>query len=164
MPNGILPDQGIGAQLEYILKSSITGVLPWELWLWINDLEPDNTTVLEDITEATFGGYHRVTLQRSQWTSPTVNEGCATSYAGTVPIVWTVGTSSPQTIYGCAYVDRSSNLLRYIQRFDDGDIITTEIGMEFSLLPQYTLTSAACGATRRTRGTRAAERRRGIRR
>lgn len=162
MPAGILPDEGLGDQLEYILKRSIVGVLPWELVLFTNDIEPDNTTTWGEIEEATWYGYHRVSLDRSTWTTPTVLNGCATSTAGDVPIEWTVGAGEPQTNYGVAYLDQSSGLLRWIQRFEEGDIQETRPGMTVSLLPTYTLTSAECGGTGRARGLRAAQRRRGV--
>lgn len=164
MPPGILPNEGIGDQLGYILRADIPGVLPWELLLWVNDLEPDADTVYADLTEASFYGYHRVSLDRDVWTVPSVNDGCATSYAGDVPITWTVESTEPQTIYGVAYLDQSAGVLRYVQRFDDEDIQVTEPGLKLRLLPQYTLTSAACGGLTVARRSRAAERRKGMRR
>ena len=164
MPQGILPDQGIGDVLGYILSADIMGVLPWQLVLFVNDLTPDNSTTWDQLVEATWQGYNRVTLQRNGWTTPAVSEGCAVSYMGSTPYTWTVGIGSPQTNYGCAYYDQSSGVLRFVQRFDDGDIRPTTPGMKLSILPQFTLTSAACGMMTQARGSRAAQRRKGIRR
>jgi hypothetical protein len=148
MPAGSLPDEGIAAQLSYILSATISGVLPWQLMLFVNDLTPDATTILADLTEATWPGYSRVTLDRGTWTTPTVLAGCATSTYGTVPQTWYVGVlSSPVTNYGAAFVDASSSVLRWVQRFDDADIAPITTGGRFLYLPQYTLTSAACGSS-----------------
>ncbi len=162
MSNAVLPDEGIADQLMYLLSSDIMGVLPWDLMLWVNDIEPDNETVYADLIEAKFYGYHRVTLSRNNWQTPTVLDGCATSISGTAPIVWTVAPGRIETVYGVAYVDRLSKLIRYVQRFDDGDIRVTEPHAQLVLWPQYTLTSAACGNGRRARGMRAAQRRKGL--
>lgn len=145
MPDGILPDEGIGDQLEYIIRRAIMGVLPWELRLWVNDIEPDHETVLDDLQEATFYGYSRVTMGRDQWTVPVVNEGCAKSTWGVYPYQWNVTGGPVETVYGYAMVDVVEGVIRFIQRFDDEDITPIVIGEKVKLLPVYTLTSAACG-------------------
>jgi hypothetical protein len=145
MPAGLLPDEGIADQLYYILSAPIAGVLNWQLILWTNDYTPSFDTTFADLTEATWGGYSRMILDRSTWTPPDVNMGCATSTYGTDPISYTVTDGPEETNYGVAYLDPGSGVLRFVQRFDDADISPIEIGGQFSILPQYTLTSAACG-------------------
>jgi hypothetical protein len=146
MPSGILPDEGIGDQLSYLLSAPITGVLPWQLVLFVNDLTPSYDTVFSDLEEATWPGYSRQTLSRSNWTVPTVYEGCASSTWGVSPIVLYVGAVGSVTNYGCAYYDQSNDVLRWVQRFDDADIAPLIPGGQFQLLPVYTLTSADCAA------------------
>lgn len=146
MSAGILPDEGIAAQMQYILSADIVGVLPWELMIWTNDYEPDNSTTLADLVEASWYGYSRASLDRSLWTVPTVLDGCARSTWGTDPLVWTVGSSTPVVNHGVAYVDRMAGVLRWVQRFDDADLRPTELGMQVKILPVYTLTSAECGS------------------
>lgn len=145
MPDGILPDEGIGDQLEYILRASISGVLPWRLILWVNDVEPDADTELADLTEATFGGYSAVSLTRATWTVPVVDAGCATSTWGTDAIVWYVTSGPEETVYGYAMYDTTELVLRFVQRFEPDDIVPLQVGGRLLLLPTYTLTSAACG-------------------
>jgi len=94
MPDALLPDEGIGQQLECILQRTVSGVLPWNLMLWVNDIVPDTDIVLADLVEATFGGYSQVTLTRSDWTTPDVHDGCAHSTWMITPTVWNV-TSGP---------------------------------------------------------------------
>lgn len=144
MPDGILPDEGIGDQLEYILKRPIPGVLPWQLLLWVNDIEPDHETVLDDLEEATFSGYARVDVDRALWTTPEVDNGCATSTWQAYPTVWHVTGGPIETVYGYAMIDVVEGVIRFIQRFEDADIAPTVIGARLALLPRYTLTSAAC--------------------
>lgn len=146
MPAGLLPNEGIAAQLEYILKASISGVLPWELMFWVNDIEPDHDTVLADLQEATWSGYSRLTMDRANWTTPTVHDGCAHSTWGTEAVVWYVTGGPTETIYGYAYVDASAGVIRFVQRLDPEDIRPVEVGGKVLLLPAYTLTSAECPA------------------
>jgi hypothetical protein len=157
MPSAVLPDEGLADQLAYVLSAPIVGVLPWTLILWVNDLVPDHSTVLGDLVEATWPGYHRYVLDRSEWTVPVVSQGCVASTWGTVPLSWTVGVVAAPTInYGAAYVDLGSGVLRWVQRFDNADLNPLVSGSQWRLLPQYTLTSAACPVRtfRRPRGRR----------
>ena len=144
MPAGLIPDEGIGDVLEYILSRSVAGVLPWTLIFFVNDIVPDADTVLADLDEATWSGYTRLTLDRPTWTTPNVLSGCAHSTWGTVPQVWFVTGGPVETIYGYAYVDFTMGVLRFVQRLDDADIAPVEIGGKVSILPAYTLTSAEC--------------------
>lgn len=144
MPEGFLPDEGIGDQLEYILNRSIAGVLSWQLLFWVNDFVPTHAVTLADLVEASFSGYSRLTLDRSEWTTPTVHSGCAHSTWGTDAQVWYVTGGPVETIYGYAYLDVTTGKIRFIQRYDDADIEPISIGGKVTLLPAYTLTSAAC--------------------
>lgn len=145
MAAALLPDQGIADQLSWILSATISGVSNWQLVLWVNNYTPDNTTTLANLTEATWPGYSRVTLNRSSWTTPTVSAGCATSTYGTIPLVYYVGGVLPGVInYGMAFYDPAFAVLRWVQRFDTPDLVPLQPGGQFQILPQYTLTSASC--------------------
>lgn len=146
MAVGLLPDEGIGDQLAYLLSAPIPGVLPWQLIIWVNDIQPDADTVFDDLLEASWSGYSRLTLDRSTWTVPTVSNGCAVSTYGTVPLVYMPSGDLIETNYGAAYYDASKDVLRWIQRFEDGDIAPIVPGRSWSILPQYTLTSSTCGS------------------
>lgn len=144
MPDQLLPNEGIGDQLVYILSAPISGVLPWVLILFSNDIVPDADTVLADLVEATFPGYTPATLTRPDWTTPVVLSGCAHSTWGTTPITWFVTGPTTETIYGYAMCDLTLGVLRTVQRFDDADLTPLQPGGRISLLPEYTLTSAPC--------------------
>jgi hypothetical protein len=144
MPDGILPSEGLGDQLEYILKRSVSGVGPWVLKLWVNDLVPTEATVLADLVFASWGGYSPVTLTRPEWTVPVVDEGCAVSTWGEDALVWYVTSGPTETNYGYALVDDSAGVIRFIQRFEEEDIAPVAVGGRVTLLPRYSLTSCAC--------------------
>lgn len=159
MPGGILPDEGLGDQLEAIIGVPAGSSTNWQLLLFVNDVTPTCDTVLDDLEEATFEGYSRVQLDRSTWTTPAVSECCATSTYGTEPIKFFVEGQTDETVYGVAYVDPSKSVIRFAQRLDDADIAPLQDGGQFQILPQYTLTSANCSSSmakaRRARARRA---------
>lgn len=144
MPAGFIPDEGATIPLAAWLKDTSPILLPWKLVLWVNDITPTNTVVWGDLTEATFGGYSRVTLTRSTWTSPTLTDECVSSQWGSSPFVWMNTGSSTPTIYGWAMLDDIAGQLRFIQRFDSDDIGPLNPGGRFSLLPRITQTNAPC--------------------
>lgn len=144
MPNGILTNVGAPYPLRYWLQQTISGVIDWQMMIWVNDLVPDDDTVYSDLTEATWNGYNRVTLTRSLWTSPVVTDGCAVSTWGTDPYQWYVLGDPLDTPYGWAMIDPIATEIRWVQRFDDADIAPVELGGKFLLLPRITMTSAPC--------------------
>lgn len=145
MPEGLIPDEGIDNVLLRILDpAGRGGSATWRLIFFVNDLVPDANTVLASLLQATWGGYSFVTLMPGVWTTPTVEDGCAKSTYGTDALQWNVLNAMDQTNYGYALVDPGAGVIRFIQRFDDDDIAPLETGGSVLLLPQYTLTSAAC--------------------
>lgn len=144
MAAGLLPNEGIADQLAYILQKSISGVLPWQLRYFVNDIVPDADTVLDDLVEASFTGYTRLTMDRDLWVIGEPDAGCVHATFGTYAQVWYCTAGPVETIYGYAYVDASLGVIRFIQRFDDADIAPLEIGGRILLLPEYTFRSAEC--------------------
>lgn len=144
MPSGLIPDEGLSFPLQFWLQSAISGVFNWTMILWVNDYTPDHTTVLANLTEATWTGYTRVTLNRSQWSNPNVHSSCAQSQWGDTYYTWFVSGTEVQTNFGWAMVDYGVNQIRFVQRFDDSDINPIQIGGQFALWPTITMTSAPC--------------------
>jgi len=144
MPEGLIPNEGVGPTLLELLGAVAPGVLPWQMILWKNDYVPTVATTLANLVPCDFEGYAPAMLERDQWTTPTVNAGCAHSTWGTEPIVWDVQGGPLQTPYGYAYVDLGAGVLRFVQRFDDEDLEEIIIPGRVKVLPEYTLRSAAC--------------------
>lgn len=144
MPDGLLPNEGIGALLQYQIQSTISGVLPLRFVFFVNDLVPTATTVLADLVLSSFGGFTPFDLSRAEWTDPIVSGNCAVSTWGTDVLEWTFTSGPLETIYGYAYIDYAGHLLRFVQRFDDADIQTVVVGEKIRLLPRFSLTSCAC--------------------
>lgn len=144
MPAGLIPNEGIGAALQELLGATVPSILPWQMMFWKNNIVPDADTVLADLVESDWGGYVRLTLSRAGWTVPTVVNGCAHSTWGVDPVEWSVTGGPEQAVFGCAYVDLGAGVLRYVQRFDDEDIVSVIIPGLVKCLPEFTLTSAEC--------------------
>lgn len=145
MPAGLIPNEGLSLTLSELLgRETIITVVPWKLILWTNDYTPVAATTLANLVEATFGGYGRANLDRNLWGAPVVSGGCALSEWGDGPVEYIVSGPPYETIRGCAYLDTSYNVLRFVQRFDSADIKTVELGAVYKVPPQYTLTSAEC--------------------
>jgi len=144
MPNGIIPDESLDIPLVYWLKQPISGVGDWKLILWVNDYVPVAGTTMANLTEATWGGYSRITMTRSLWQSPVISAGCGTIQWGTSPWVYFVTGGPIQTNYGWAMLDEASGKVRWVQRFDPDDLDPIEIGGKFVFWPTITGTSAAC--------------------
>lgn len=149
----VAPNEGLPDQLAYIVKAPISGVLPWVLLLWLNaDLYPTDDTVYADLTEASFTGYSRVTVDRSLWTDPVLQADAAVTTWGTSPTQWTA-TGTPQTLYGWAMVTQISPVIRYIQRFPI-PIIAAD-GVPVGVLPRVTLsTVGSCSPAPLSSGAR----------
>lgn len=134
----VLPNEGLVDQLAYMVKEPISGVLPWQLRLWSNNLTPGQATVLADLTECTFTGYSRVTMTRSSWQNFEVITNRARAQWGSSATSWTC-TGSPQTVYGYAMVDTALGVIRGVERFDTPQVLAT--GGVLSVLPRYSYTT-----------------------
>lgn len=144
MAAGLIPTEGVGPTLLELLGAVPTPTLPWQMLLWQNDFLPTVAVTLVDLVECDFAGYNRLTLLRENWQTPTVSAGCAHSTWGTDPVVWDVVGGPVQTVFGYAYVEMLTGVLRFVQRFDDDDLTPILIPGTVSVLPEYTLTSAEC--------------------
>lgn len=141
MPNGIVPDEGLQRECLDILDNAGTAFSAWVILLWVNDYTPTEDTTLADLTEASFTGYSRRSLTASEWSVPVVAAHKATSTWGSAPLVWTNGNASAVTVYGCAYYDTLAGRLRFVERFDDADIVAVEPGGTIAVTPRFSLRS-----------------------
>lgn len=144
MPETIIPNEGIIQQHQDSLQIGISGRVPWRLMLFVNDIEPTVLTELADLTEASWGGYGRITITPADWTGFTAVDGCSHASWKTVPISWPVNSGPLQVVYGWAMISELAGVIRRVQRFDEDDISLLILGVPFLLLPRVTFTSAAC--------------------
>lgn len=138
MPDGLIPDEGLARGLSWTLDNADTQLSAWELLLFVNDFTPDEGVTLADLVEPSWPEYARAALVPAQWSAPVVADHVAESVWGSAPVEFTNGTGATETVYGCAYYDPLLNVLRYAQRFDDGDIRPIAAGDGVSVIPRFT--------------------------
>jgi hypothetical protein len=84
--------------------------------------EPSFTieTEFDDLVEATFDGYERISLTRTGWTDPVqIAALWVRSTWGPMPAMWTC-TGNPQVIYGYGVVDGYDDTLMWGNRLGMG--------------------------------------------
>jgi hypothetical protein len=140
----IIPDSVLAARLLALLEVANPAATPWNLLLWTGSYVPVPGVVIGDLTEATFQGYVRRTMQRADWGTPVVAAGCAESEWGTEPLSWTSSGGPTEVIAGCAFVDAVTGALERVERFADGDQLEVAPGSTYQIVPKYSLTSAEC--------------------
>lgn len=137
MPNGICPDDGLSRTLFRILVNPDTELVPWSALLFTNDYTPDESTVLADLTEPTFAGYSRRSVDPATWTAPALVGHYAKSSWGSVPLEWTNGGAVDVTVYGYALYDSLFSRLVLVERFDPDDIRAVAPGDTIKVLPVF---------------------------
>lgn len=147
MPQGLIPDEGAQGLFQAMIGSPNPFTLPWTLIFFSNNITPGYATVVADLVEPTWNGYLRKQLDRTAWLFPVPVKGCLTATYGATPITWPVNAASTDLLYGWAIWDQPYGVLRWIQRFEPGDIVPLQVGWNVTLLPTITLTSAPCGST-----------------
>ena len=138
MPAGVFIDEGLGRGLKMLVDNPDTALVPWEMLLFVNDITPDEDTVLADLTEPTWGGYARVTLDPGLWTAPFLSGHMASVEYGTEPTEFANVGGPTQTPFGFALFDPGWAVLVYAERFDDGDITPVADGESKFILPRVT--------------------------
>lgn len=84
--------------------------------LFVNDLTPDETTEIGDLTEATFGGYSAVA--GLTWSGPFSPDGSIAELIGSTAYFAADGTGPSQIAYGYALTDSGKTTLKLAARFD----------------------------------------------
>ena len=143
MPDGVVPNEGLARGLQWTLVNPDTTFQAWELLLFTNDITPNAATVAADLVEPSWTSYARVGLTAAAWSSPVVEDNLAVSDWGSEPVVFTNEESDTETVYGCAIFDPQFGVLRFVQRFDAGDIRPIAAGESVSIIPRLTRRGAA---------------------
>jgi hypothetical protein len=138
MPDGLVPDEGLARGLEWTLNNGDTQLDAWQLMIFVNDFEPDEDTVLADLVEPSWPGYARYAMVPGGWDIPAIIGHVAESVWGTDPVEFLNATGATETVYGCGYFDPLFGVLRFVQRFDAGDIRAIAAGESVQIIPRFT--------------------------
>lgn len=113
----VVPSAGAVILLRRTLKTWAHIDSTYRLRLYTNNYAPTNDSVLADFTEAGPAGYAQIPLLQSEWQTPVVVGGIATSYYGTGGVTFATSDPSPTTIYGYYVVDPDTNTVLWAQQF-----------------------------------------------
>jgi hypothetical protein len=126
--NQIYPDEGLVDQLKLI-----TGVT-YQVCLFVNNITPDRSTVLSSLTEASYSGYTRSTVNSSDWTSSGVVGHVG--YIAAPPVAIANASGTDQSAYGYFITDPTHTRILAIARFDSAPR-TVHNGDSFIVTPVW---------------------------
>jgi len=128
----VVPNQGEVEMLARILNKNTPYDV--ELRLFVNDITPDENTVIGDLTESTGDGYSPQTLSGANWTISTDGSGVTTAEYPQVTFTY---TGAEANVYG--YYVTSNGVLLWAERFSDGPYTIPSGGGEIKVTPKITL-------------------------
>ena len=131
-------DLGVKDVLNGWLGISTSLLSAGVLHLYSNNYSPSDSTVIGDLTEATFPGYAGNALTGASWNAVTVTSHIASTQL-TAASTFRRGTGgSPQTIYGAYITDSTNTYLLAAWEFASGPYTLTNPGDAISTTPQLT--------------------------
>jgi len=89
----------------------------WTLHLYQNSYTPDDSSVLSDFTESTFGGYAPVAILRSEMGAPAITANVAYTTRSTAP-TFTCSSGSPENCYGWYLTSDDDDTVIAAQKFN----------------------------------------------
>lgn len=109
----VVPNVGEVLMLKYALNHTAPG--DPVLRLFVNDITPDDDTVVEDLTEATEAGYSAITLTGTEFTISTNGSGDTVAEYAEQTFTFTEAA----TVYGYYVTDAAGTGLLWVERFSD---------------------------------------------
>jgi hypothetical protein len=124
----LFPDEGLVYQLSKTLATAV------KYHLYTNALVPTLSTVLANLTEATWAGYVSVA---QDWTAFTIQGVSAhNGYAIAPPINFTNTSGAPVSAYGYYVTDSGATKLLAVAAFDSPPITIANLG-NYSVTPTW---------------------------
>lgn len=94
----MIVEEGLKAILRFLLRNEIIDA---KIGLFTNALTPIDSTVLADLTEATFPGYAQIPTRDLTWPDPTINGDDAAETDGpTITFTADDDPGSPEDVHG----------------------------------------------------------------
>lgn len=135
--NLVCPDAAKIANLTVLNGDATGGYYNGYVVLFTNDYTPDNTTLLSDLTLATFSGYSPQSL--SGLSTPTIN-GSDQAQSDAASVAWALSGTSSGDLYGFAILNNAQNLCLLAGRFDSAPINVPD-GSTLTIYPSTLVTS-----------------------
>ncbi len=134
-------DAGVTDVLNAWLGISTSKMATGKVRLFSTSVALSDSTVIGDLTEATFPGYAAVALTGGSWNAVTVTSHVA-STSLTSPASFVYGTpGSPQTIYGAYITDSGNTTLLACWTFASGPYTVQNAGDTINTTPTITAAS-----------------------
>lgn len=120
--------------LEYLLGVVVPA--NQELFLYVNDITPDDDTVAATLTEMSTLGYTVKTLTKTSWSvaQGATGQPATASYATQT---WTLTAGSAVTVYGYGVRDSGTGKLAWAERFTNPKTVGT-VGDQVIVTPKFT--------------------------
>jgi hypothetical protein len=132
----VVPDTGEEQVARLLLNMDEASDV--EYHLYVNDYEPEASTLLSDFTEASGSGYAFKTVAGVSWTIVQGDPTVATAS----PLLWLFSGSDLGNTYGY-YVTDSTNALLWAERFTDGPYNVTTTST-LTITPKLSIASGLC--------------------
>lgn len=111
----------------------------YQLCLFVNDYVPTQATVIGDLTEASFGGYARITTD--SWGTAFINAATIAESDEVLRTFTVTGAPLTQTVYGYFLLDAAGVLIA-AERNPAGGTPMTPAGTVYPVWPRITLENA----------------------
>lgn len=133
---GVVVNNGEKVALDYLV-GKVTTVRNLQLRLFKSNTTPGETTVVGDLTEATFTGYAAITLTGASW-STAAGDPATGSYAEQT--FTSNADQTPESIYGYYLTRETDGDLIAAERFSNGPYVIANNGDTIKLTPTITVT------------------------
>lgn len=133
---GVVVNNGEKVALDYLV-GKVTTVRDLQLRLFKSNTTPDESTVVGDLTEATFTGYAVITLTGANWTTA-AGDPATGSYAEQT--FTSSADQTPESIYGYYLTRVTDGDLIAAERFSNGPYVIANNGDTIKLTPTITVT------------------------
>ena len=133
----VVPTEGEIQLLQKLLQLT-ADTETYILHLYQNLYAPVPATTATNFTEANFTGYAAVTLNRTDWATPTLN-GSNIAQSQVAQQSWTCGATG-NTIYGYYVMGATSGKVLWAEEFGTARVLA--VGDILNLTPVFTLQSA----------------------
>jgi hypothetical protein len=132
----VIPSSGKLELLDKMLKDALSDDENYILKLFINDVIPNESSVVDTFVEANFTGYSSKTLTRAGWKAAAIVANKAQSNYSQQS--WTCGLTG-NTVYGYYLIGSNSNVLLWAERFDSPRVLVNTDTL--NVTPVFTLNS-----------------------
>lgn len=130
------------------LKAATGPLVDVLVHLYVNNVTPAKSTVLADLTEATFDGYANVNVLAAGWTAPYVNAAGNGEMSTLAQAAFNAtGTTTSEMAFGYYVTDNPATVLLFAEKFAVAVPMGAVVGQHLGVIPRVTLAAAGFDGT-----------------